>query len=67
MKAFNLMALSLGGAILISVIIAMIASQVFSEEIAMPVTLILSFIVGHNSRKVTEKILGYTAEESMKE
>lgn len=67
MKAFNIISLALGGAALISMGAAVVLGAILPHDVAMPITLVISFVVGFNARRTAEKILGYTLEDALKE
>jgi len=67
MKAFNLMALALGGAMVIILGGSMLAESLLGKETAMLVIMPVALLVGFSARRVTEKILGYTLLEALKE
>ena len=67
MKVFNLIALSLGGALLIVMGISVLSEAILGKESAMFVVMPVALIVGFNARRTTEKILGYTLLEALKE
>jgi hypothetical protein len=67
MKALNLILLALAGAMLLSMTTGVVLSLILPQEIASPLHLVLSFLIGWNARQVTEKILGYTLKEALEE
>lgn len=66
MKALNLVALSLGGALVVVYAASLLFDFLLGDS-APIVIAPLALIVGMSARKTTEKFLGYTLEEAMKE
>lgn len=67
MKAFNLVALAITGALLLTIAIAIIADKVLGKETAMMVVPPIVILVGMSARITMEKILGYTLYDALKE
>ena len=67
MKALNLTALALGGAFAIVMGISMLADKFLDKSTAMMVVMPIGLLVGLSARRVTEKFLGYTLLEALKE
>lgn len=67
MKTFNLFALSLGGAVVVVMGASMLAEQLLGRETAMVAVVPIALLVGLSARRVTEKILGYTLLEALRE
>ena len=67
MKALNLIALSLGGALVLVLGVSMVAELLFGKDLAMFVIVPVALFTGLNARRVTEKFLGYTLLEALKE
>ena len=65
MKAFNLTFLALGFALLSVFGICYVAEYLFGES-AKFVVIVPALLIGMNSRKIMEKILGYTLLEALK-
>lgn len=66
MKALNLTALALGGALVIVMGISMLADAFLDKSTAMLVVMPIGLLVGLSARRVTEKFLGYTLLEALK-
>jgi hydrogenase/urease accessory protein HupE len=67
MKIFNLVALAMAGALVVSIGFSMMADYLLGRDAATNLTWIVSFIVGFSARTVTEKILGYKLVDALKE
>ena len=67
MKSLNIALLSTALALVVSLGAAMVAEQLFPKEIAMPISFTIALLFGLNSRRLTEKILGYTLSEALSE
>ncbi len=67
MKAFNLTALAIGGAFVIMMGVSMLADAFLDKSTAMLVVMPIGLLVGLSARRVTEKILGYTLLEALRE
>lgn len=65
MKVWNIVILSLLLAILGSMSISVLAGKFLQNP--MPVSIILSFILGFKSRPIVENVVGYTLTEAMEE
>ena len=66
MKALGLVVVALGGAISLSFVVCEIAGLFLTRDVAMPVSMAISFVIGFNSRRAAEKILGYTLQDALK-
>jgi len=67
MKALNIAVLSTALALIVSLGAAMAAESLFPKEIAMPISFTIALLFGLNSRRLTEKMLGYTLTEALEE
>lgn len=67
MKAFNLVALAIVGAMTVSFGLGMLTSEFLDEQTAMMVTLPACLMLGLSARRITEKILGYTLFQALEE
>lgn len=66
MKAFNLVFMSLGFA-MVSVWGLCILGDVLLGDSAKYVIVVPALLIGMNARKIVQKIVGYTLEEALKE
>ena len=67
MKALNLILLALSLALIGSMGTAVLTEHFLSRDVAMPITLTISLLLGLSARRLTEKALGYTLLDAMKE
>lgn len=66
MKAFNIIALSLGGALLSVLFLSYVSELIFGEDIAKFLVIGPALIIGMSARRTVEKILGYTLLEALR-
>jgi tetrahydromethanopterin S-methyltransferase subunit E len=67
MRAFNLIALTLALVILSVMGLSILAEYLLGTETAKFVVLPFAMIIGFSGRRITQKILGYTLDEAMKD
>lgn len=67
MKILNILLLTLVTATLGSMAVGLLLSSYLSPNIAVPLSFILSIIIGFNSRYLVEKLIGYTLLDALKE
>ncbi len=67
MKAFNLIALTMALALLSVGTVCVIGDYLFNADTAKFVVMPFALLIGLSARRITEKILGYTLLEAMKD
>lgn len=67
MKAFNLIMLSLALVILTVTGLSALGEYLVGEDLAKFIVLPIAMVLGFSARRITEKIVGYTLLEAMKD